>query len=163
MKHLGCQLTPASKTNLPFDKSCFFLIFSPATPSSGQKSTSLDFHVNQQLEYFASFKNKQQTNTHTHKILMSLITGRFHIVCLVLPCVLSLKHDLEARQKHCHSQQNDLLSRKFSIVIMPRGYAKKEVPHRKQMNKNKFRYFQKPKNIDLQDAKKYSFHDQMML
>lgn len=41
MKHLGCQLTPASKTNLPLDKVVFcflyfFLDTFQAIPNSGQ-------------------------------------------------------------------------------------------------------------------------------
>lgn len=147
MKHLGCQLTPASKTNLPFDKSCFFLIFFPATPNSGQKSTSMDLYGKQ--SYTCNLSTLHHLHTHkqtankknTKKSLRSLITGCFPIVGLVPPCVLSLKHDPEARQKHFRAQQNDLLSRKFFIGIMPTGYAKKEVPHWKQMNKTSLGIF----------------------
>lgn len=35
MKHLGCQLTPASNTNLSLDKVALLDIFQ-ATPTSGQ-------------------------------------------------------------------------------------------------------------------------------
>lgn len=67
---------------------------------------------------------------------MSLMTEHFHIVCLALSLVLSLKHDLEAKQKHLPSQQNDLLSRKFSIGVMPTGHGRKVLPNRKQTKKS---------------------------
>lgn len=56
MKHLGCQLTPASKTNLPLDKVVlfFFLDIFQAIPNSGQIDIiSLLSKIAFQLVYFA--------------------------------------------------------------------------------------------------------------